>query len=221
MLAPQETWFSGEITATDGHWLLTNYCPSEALLVENLENCYEYLTVGPGRHQTPVPFELCRVSVAEHTHGPHLTVFGPEPKHAKARSAPCTAVPEAQPALNRQSTYFAVLWTLCEPRLRGSSCCPLPTSGQIARRLGNMTARAVNAHIEYLISKLGLAPGCGREALVETAIRHCMVSLDGQPTRWSTPRREDLCSTPANASTTLSPARHGDRATPRPWCRKG
>ncbi|MEU9115321.1 hypothetical protein AB0D04_26950 [Streptomyces sp. NPDC048483] len=179
MLDQQATWFTGEITATAGHWLLTNFCPIQTLLVENLENCYEYLTVDPGRYLAPVPFELCQVSVAGRTDGPYLTVFGPEPKHAQVLPAPCAAVREAEPALNPQAAYFAVLRTLCEPRLRGSTSSPLPTSEQIARRLGsNMTVRAVNAHIEYLTDKLRLARGCGREVLVETAIRHRMVPLE-------------------------------------------
>ncbi|MFF2848878.1 hypothetical protein ACFVT5_21510 [Streptomyces sp. NPDC058001] len=178
-LDQQATWFTGEITATAGHWLLTNLGPIQTLLVENLENCYEYLTVDPGRRLAPVPFELCRVSAAGRASGPHLTVFGPEPKYAPVRPAPCAAVREAQPALNPQAAYFAVLRTLCEPRLRGSASSPLPTSEQIARRLGSyMTVRAVNAHIEYLTDKLRLTRGCGREVLVETAIRHRMVSLE-------------------------------------------
>lgn len=179
VLDQQATWFTGEITATAGHWLLTNLCPSQTLLVENLETCYEYLTVAPGRYLAPVPFELSRVSVAERTTGQHLTVFGPEPKYAQTRPTPCATVREAAPVLNPRAAYFAVLRTLCEPRLRGSTSNPLPTSEQIARRLGtNMTVRAVNAHIEYLVGKLRLAPGCGREVLVETAIRHQMVSLE-------------------------------------------
>ncbi|MET9038452.1 hypothetical protein [Streptomyces mirabilis] len=179
MLDQQATGFTGEITATADHWLLTNFCPVQTLLVENLENCYEYLTVAPGRCLAPVPFELCRVSVAGRTTGPYLTVFGPEPKHAQARPAPCAAVREAEPALNPRATYFAVLRTLCEPRLRGSTSSPLPTSEQIAHRLGSkMTVRAVNAHIEYLTDKLRLTRGCGREVLVETAIRHRMVPLE-------------------------------------------
>ncbi|MFC4517277.1 hypothetical protein [Streptomyces ehimensis] len=179
VLDQQATGFTGEITATAGYWLLTNFCPTHTLLVENLENCYEYLTVDPGRHLTPVPFELCRVSVAGRTNGPYLTVFGPEPTRAPSRPAPCAGTREAEPALNPRAAYFAVLQTLCEPRLRGSTSSPLPTSEQIARRMGsNMTVRAVNAHIEYLTDKLRLARGCGREVLVETAIRHRMVPLE-------------------------------------------
>jgi hypothetical protein len=177
-LAQDTPWFAGEITAASSHWLLTNLCPSQTLLVENMENTYEYLTVDAGRYRVPVPFELSRVGVAGRPRGLRLTVFGPEPRRASVRAAPCGAVPDTQPALNPHAAYFAVLCTLCEPRLHGAPSTPLPTSEEIARRLGStMTVRAVDAHIEYLATKLGLTRGCGRDVLVATAIRHRMVPL--------------------------------------------
>jgi hypothetical protein len=171
-------WFVGEITATTGHWLLTNLCPSQALLVENLENSYEYLTVDPGRHLAPVAFELSRVGPADGLRGPELTVFGPEPQQAHARPAPCSAVRKPRATLNPRATYYAVLRALCEPRLRGAASAPLPTSDEIAHSLGSrMNARAVDGHIEYVTGKLGLERGCGRDVLVATAIRRRLVSI--------------------------------------------
>lgn len=168
---------TGEITAATGHWLLTNLCPNMTLLVENLENSYEYVTVDATRALAPVPFELSRVGVAGLPRGAALTVFGPEPLRADTRPRSCAAVTAAQPALNPRATYFAVLRTLCEPRQNGPSSAPLPTSEEIARRLGSrVSARAVDAHIDYLIGKLGLTHGCGRDVLVATAIRHRIVA---------------------------------------------
>lgn len=177
-LAEDTSWFAGEITAASSHWLLTNLCPSQTLLVENLENTYEYLTVDACRYRVPVPFELSRVGVAGRPRGSRVTVFGPEPRRAAVRAAPCVAVRDPQPPLNPHAAYFAVLCTLCEPRLHGAPSTPLPTSEEIARRLGStMSVRAVDAHIEYLAGKLGLTRGCGRDVLVETAIRHRMVPM--------------------------------------------
>jgi hypothetical protein len=169
-------WFAGQITATSGHWLLTNLCPGQTFLVENLESSYEYLTVEPGRKLAPIPFELARVVVADSPGAPVVTVFGPEPQHVTPRPKPCTAIRKPRPSVDRSATYFAVLQALCEPRLHGAATAPLPTSEEIARRLGSvMTARAVDAHIEYVTGKLGLVRGCGREVLVATAIRRRMV----------------------------------------------
>ncbi|HEX6498204.1 MAG TPA: hypothetical protein VF054_04135 [Micromonosporaceae bacterium] len=171
-------WFAGEILARSDHWLVSNLGSGQALLVENLENSYEYLTVEAGRSLVPVPFELSRVGLAGRPRGPKLTVFGPEPRQADLPLTPCAQVSEPRPALNPRAAYFAVLRTLCEPRLRGAPSTPLPTSEEIARRLGSsMTVRAVDAHIEYLTGKLGLTRGCGRDVLVATAIRHRLVPM--------------------------------------------
>jgi hypothetical protein len=170
--------FVGEITATSGHWLLTNLCPSQALLVENLENPYEYLTVAPERSYAPVAFELSRVGLADRLGRPELTVFGPEPRHATARPPPCAAVRMPRATLNPRAVYYTVLHVLCEPRLRGGASAPLPTSEEIAQVMGStMSARAVDAHIEYVTGKLGLKRGCGRDVLVATAIRRRLVSF--------------------------------------------
>jgi hypothetical protein len=68
-----------------------------------------------------------------------------------------------------------VLRALCEPRLRGPATAPLPTSEEIASELG-LTARAVDAHIEYVTGKLGLVRGGGRDMLVATAIRRRLIT---------------------------------------------
>ena len=169
--------FAGEITAAAGHWLLTNLCAGQTVLVENLEDGYEYLTVEAGRALVPIPFELSRVGMAGLPRSSVLTVFGPEPARTETRARLCAAMTNRPPALNPRATYFAVLSALCESRRRGVSAAPLPTSEEIARRLGSrVSARAVDAHIEYLIGKLGLPHGCGRDVLVATAVRHRLVT---------------------------------------------
>jgi hypothetical protein len=175
-LAENTAWFAGEVTAASGHWLLTNLCSQQALLVENLERPFEYVTVDAGRASTPIPFELSQVGVAGRPDGSTLTIFGPEPFGVRAYPTPCPEVHEGRPRLSPHATYSAVLRILCEPRLSASSA-PLPTSEEIARRLGfRVTARAVDAHVDYLIGKLGLDRGCGRDVLVATAIRHRLIT---------------------------------------------
>lgn len=169
-------WFAGEVTAAGQHWLLTNLSDTGPLIVENLENSFEYLTVEPCRCGAPVPFELARVTPAECADAPDITVFGPEPRHTKAHARRCAAAPRRRPLLDRGSTYFAVLSALCEPRMVGPVTAPLPTSAEIATLLSGrgarVTVRAVDAHVEYVTGKLGLRRGIGRDVLVATAIRH-------------------------------------------------
>ena len=179
-IVPQESsWVAGEVTAETGHWLLSNLTRSRAILVENLENSYEYLTVAPGRRRVPIAFELARVSAADSPGEPRLTVFGPEPRLVAATLKPCRASRRHRPSIDPNTTYFSVLRALCGPRLKGSPAQRLPTSEEIAvglraQRL-NLTARAVDAHIEYIGDKLGLRRGMRRDVLVATAIRRGLV----------------------------------------------
>jgi hypothetical protein len=86
-----------------------------------------------------------------------------------------------RPPLDPDSTYFAVLQALCQPRMNGSSTRPLPTSQEIASGLGcrrmRLTPRAVDAHIEYVGDKLGLGRGIRRDVLVATAIRRGLLAV--------------------------------------------
>jgi hypothetical protein len=174
-------WLAGEVTATEGHWCLSNLTSRRSLLVENLENPFEYLTVAPRRRCAPVAFELARVCASDDPAGPTVTVFGPEPTPVGRLPRPCPSAATFRPPLDRGSTYFAVLQALCESRLNASPAAPLPTSDEIATHLRErrprLTARAVDAHIEYVSEKLGLCRGTRRDVLVATAIRRGLVSV--------------------------------------------
>jgi hypothetical protein len=172
-------WLAGKVTAAKSHWLLCNLARQRSLLVENLENPFEYVTVAPRRRHAPVPFELARIGASDGQSGPMLTVFGPEPVMAGHIPRPCPAVPPFRPPLDRDAAYFAVLEALCQPRLRGSPTEPLPTSEEIvaglrARQI-RLTRRAVDAHIEYVGEKLGLGRGVRRDILVAIAIRRGLI----------------------------------------------
>ncbi|HEX2355447.1 MAG TPA: hypothetical protein VHI50_03160 [Micromonosporaceae bacterium] len=177
---PHAEWFAGEVTAAEEHWVLTNLSDSVFLIVENLENRYEYVTIDPTRCDAPVPFELARVSAGDTAGAPDVTVFGPEPRRTGARARHCDATGKARPLLNRRATYFAVLQVLCGPRLAGVIDAPLPTSAEIAELLAGrgtrLTARAVDAHIEYVTGKLGLRRGAGRDIVVASAIRRGLLA---------------------------------------------
>jgi hypothetical protein len=172
-------WLAGEVTATESHWLLSNLVRDRSLLVENLENRFEYLTVTPGRCRAPVSFELARICASDDPDGPALTVFAPEPVQIVDRPPPCPAAAPFRPPLDPNATYFAVLEALCRPRLDGSPDEPLPTSYEIAvalrARQMKLTGRAVDAHIEYVGEKLGLGRGARRDVLVATAVRRGLV----------------------------------------------
>lgn len=167
--------FAAEIKAAGGYGLLSNLSLQRTLVVENLENSYEYFTVEPGRQHAPVPFELSRIGVAADPGDAKVTVFGPEPGRGPARLRSCPEVTPG-PVLDPGATYYAVLQALCGPRLRGSLTTPLPTSDEIAVVVG-LSSRAVDAHIGYLTGKLGLVQGAGRDVLVATAIRRCLIPV--------------------------------------------
>lgn len=172
-------WLVGKVTAARTHWLLCNLGRGRSLLVENLENPLEYVTVTPRRRRAPMPFELARITASDGQEGPVLTVFGPEPVTVTDPPQPCPAAPSFRAPLDRDAAYFAVLEVLCGPRLRGSLSEPPPTSAEIVANLRGrgirISRRAVDAHIEYVGEKLHLGRGVRREVLVATAIRRGLV----------------------------------------------
>ena len=193
----------GCISAGTDHWRLVNY-GREDLVVTDLERPHDMITIRAGRLAV-IPFELSRVSTAEH---PLLTVFGPEPTSPPPPPTGCPALAEhrSQHLLDPTTTYFAVLVALCEPRLRPASSArsttppPLPTSAEIAHRLRqrglSLSARAVDSHIDYLLDKLRLRPPTGagaarrnwrKETLATAAIQRGLVTPEHLPA--STPIR--------------------------------
>lgn len=183
----------GQVTAHPDHWRLDNL-GAAPLTVVDLELSENQLTVASGRAGAVVPFELSQIHDGELL---LATVFGPEPAVAHRGDAPCPAVGMVHiPGdLDPAATYFAVLVALCESRLRPPSGAArpsdhptLPTSPEIARALARrgvaISPRAVDAHIEYLIEKLGLQSaepagrakrGWRKEALAAAALRRRLV----------------------------------------------
>ncbi|MDT5027169.1 MAG: hypothetical protein QOE61_3595, partial [Micromonosporaceae bacterium] len=129
-----------------------------ALLVENLENLQEYITVEPGRRLAPIPFELARVAMADNPEAATLTVFGPEPWHIPRQPTARDARVSFRAPLDSKAIYFTVLAVLCERRQRGPPAEPLPPSQKIAEQLSSngirINARAVDAHLAYVAEKL-------------------------------------------------------------------
>lgn len=168
---------AGRITATTGFWLLSNLSDVAPMTVQNMDDCYQYIVVEPGRRDVPVPFELAQIELTASLSGPKVAVFGYEPRYTAARRRPvaCQATTSGRPLLDQESTYFYVLKELCKRRLDGAMDASLPTSVEIAENLRNrhrsISPRAVDAHIKYVSDKLGLRKGAGRDALVAVVIR--------------------------------------------------
>ncbi|MFF7194574.1 serine/threonine protein kinase [Streptomyces sp. NPDC008079] len=188
--------YAGELTASDDHWRLTNFSARTTYVVENLEGGGEYVKVAPRRLGAPIPFELSRVVLPLTDGFTRFTVFAPRhafldpgPEAPTGHAAGLTLLPFA---LDPTAKYFLVLLALCEPRLRDPSSLAIPTVGEVVTRLrplpdcGDLTASAVNFHIDYLAgSKLKVRERTGtqdsprlgwkREALVSLALRFDLI----------------------------------------------
>lgn len=149
-------WCLGTLQVRDDHWRLANLTPCADLLVHDLEDPTQRLSIGPGRIGVVVPFELARVGFAGHDPGEMMTVFAHEPIviDEPVRACAAFAARFSNLALNPEAGYVAVLYALC----RDSSTERLPTSAQIAEKLAaagtKMTQRAVDHHIDYLFRRL-------------------------------------------------------------------
>lgn len=182
----------GRIVAHLDHWRVDNPGPT-SFLVEDLEQPHNTITVVAGRAAVVIPFELGRVRAGAVA---LLTVFGPEPAAVDVSTVPACPSDGARDAgdLTPGTGYFEVLRVLCEPRLRGEVHRPLATSAEIAATLTGrgspISARAVDAHICYLVGKLGLAGvrdglrahrSWRKEALVSAALRWGLVGPQHLP----------------------------------------
>ncbi|MFF0573601.1 hypothetical protein [Streptosporangium saharense] len=197
---------AGRLSAHQDHWRVDNQ-GGIRLIVENIEHPDEYFGIAPGRAEVPVPFVTARVVSAQETEV-ELTVLGPTPPRPGGVSSESATAGQ----LDRDTAYYAVLHTLCGPRLWHGPESRLPTSGQIAAALRasgyRLTPRAVDAHIDYLLDKLGARPVTGRitgrgwkrEVLVTRAMRLGLVTFD-----------HDLTPVPAVGHGGESRARHGRR----------
>ncbi|MGH8876180.1 MAG: hypothetical protein ACRD0P_02375, partial [Stackebrandtia sp.] len=164
------------------HWTLSNRGPS-SLIVDNLEYRHEYFSVAAGRVDVPIPF--VRSSVGN-TYTVELD-RGAARQDEAGSATPCHHC-DSEPGSSTMDTstiYFNVLQELCRPRLERGPGSSLPTSREIAKSLREkghrLSPRAVDAHIDYLLDKLGARPsdddgggnrrGWKRESLVARALR--------------------------------------------------
>ncbi|KAA0929771.1 serine/threonine protein kinase [Streptomyces apricus] len=193
---PAVSRLAGEILVAQDHWQLTNYSTTHSYLVENPEGAGEYLRVPPRRAGAPIPFEFARVVLPTRGSTVSFQVFAPDHVYLDADDfgGRGTRTLNAY-SLDETATYFLVLVALCEPRLRDESAVSVPTTPQVVERISThpaltrLTARAVNAHIDYLAEqKLRVrgpqdvgAAGSGarrtgkREAVVGVALRFGLV----------------------------------------------
>nr|ADZ45345.1 hypothetical protein [Streptomyces sp. NRRL 30471] len=182
---------AGRITASQGHWLLSNFNPTASYIVENIEGSGEFVKVLPGRRAAPIPFELSRIILPDQPTLTRFNVLAPAPLRVDGDDVQHTLVSRSF-SLTEDTKYFLVLVALCEPRLSGSSQHGVPTDNEIVERLRplascrSLTRGAVNYHLDYLASsklplhEWGESPGedrmrWKREALVSIALRHDLV----------------------------------------------
>jgi hypothetical protein len=177
------------VTAASDHWRLTNL-GSTRLVVENRDQPIEYFTLDTHRAEVPVPFEAANVGSGARG-GVELVVLGPRSVVADAGREACRRSTSSGYGIDRTTIYFAVMVALCEARLRSGPGAALPASSQIATTIQRwrgveLSPRAVDGHIDYLIDKMGIRPataetagrrGWKREALVAAALRGGLVSI--------------------------------------------
>ncbi len=170
---------AGRIHAFGDYWLMSNCATVGTYCVENLEGTGEYVKVRPGRVGVPIPFELSRVTLSVAVGGNSFTVYAPERRSAAEPDDVGIAL------LDEESRYFQVLACLCEPRLRDSGAAAVPTPAQVSARLAAadrpLSRSAVNYHIDYLATKLGIVAPRGmtrawkRDTLVTLALKFDLV----------------------------------------------
>ena len=109
--------------------------------------------------------------------GVSVTVFF-SPSPAQAVGPGCPAIsPRPEPVLDPNALHVSVLSALCESALLEEPTGHMPTSSDIAARL-DLSPRAVDSHIDYLIEKLDIpAPtyrgvGWKRSALIAYVRAH-------------------------------------------------
>lgn len=186
---------AGTISASGSFWSLSNLSGHQTYVVENPEGAGEHLKVSPGRLEAPVPFEFSRLVLPARDELIGFDVWAPRHEYVDPAAAAIPGGVATAPAfpLDRTKRYFLVLAALCEERLRGTPHAPLPTTTQVANRLGTVWPAAgqtsVQWNIDYLAVKLRIKPGpesadCGprlngkKETLVSLALRFDLVRED-------------------------------------------
>src|ERR1700754_3136007 len=144
---------AGGIHAFGDYWLMSNCGAAGTYCVENLEGAGAYVKGRAGRVGGPIPVELTRVMLTVGAGGNSFIVYAPD------RRSTAEQDDAGIPLLDEESRYFQVLVCLCEPRLRDCGVAAVPTPAQVAARLSAdrpLGRSAVNYHIDYLATKLGI-----------------------------------------------------------------
>lgn len=183
---------AGYLTAGASFWSLSNLSRHHTYVVENPEGAGEHVKVAPGRVEAPVPFEFSRVVLPAREGTVTFDVWTPRHLYRSGTREDWQGQTTAHAfALDRSRRYFLVLAALCEPRLRGATLAPLPTSAQLIERTRpswpDVSRASVQWNIDYLAIKLGLKPAreeavCGerlygkKEKIASLALRFDLVS---------------------------------------------
>lgn len=185
---------AGCLTAGAAFWSLSNLSRHHTYVVENPEGAGEHIKLAPGRVEAPVPFEFSRVLLPAREGMATFDVWTPRHLYTSTAHERGEGHTTAHAfSLDRSKRYFLVLVALCEPRLRGRTLAPLPTSAQLISRVEAVWPEANRAsvqwNIDYLAVKLGLKPAreqsvCGermhgkKEQLASLALRFDLVGED-------------------------------------------
>lgn len=188
----------GRVEAYDDHWRLGNLSDNCTLIVSDQDSPADLVVVRPGRVRAVIEFELAEIAT-DVDRQPLLAVSGPRPVRSwESLACPQWTNGNGMRPMVTSTVYFAVLLALCEPRLRYGHNVPLPTSSEVARRLARLdmpvTPRAVDAQIDYLVTKLRVGRSdvptykrghWKKEAVVAAATAGGMVTPGSYDSRWS------------------------------------
>jgi hypothetical protein len=191
MFLPKAVPGIGAFEVSSNHLLLSNFTTSSTFVIENLEGGTELIKARPRRLGMVIPFEMSRILIPSGLDIVELTVFSPPPVMLGPERAASVAESDMF-KLDTASKYFAVLVTLCEPRLRGSSMAAVPSVQEVVERLRvtdqfkGANRSSINYHIDYLADQKlpvshwakyvdGGRMHSKREALVAFALRFDLV----------------------------------------------
>ncbi len=139
--------FRGAVAADGAVWWVANLSDREPLFVADVDRPGEASAVRPGE-RLPFGFDMAIVTPARPPGALSVTVFATVVEPPRPLLPRCPAIRAEVPKLDPEARYYAVLAALCEGAVA-------PTSADIAGRLGS-SPRAVDAHIDYLVRKLGI-----------------------------------------------------------------
>jgi len=156
LAATSSVHFMGEIAVGRHEWLIANLSDDISITVADVDESAEPTVVWPGEWQ-PFSHDMAIVKPLAEAQAPSVTVFfTPGGTGGGTGQGGCPAIGRRlDPTLDPDARYFAVLAALCAPVLWGGPEAPVPTSAEIAVRLG-LSPRAVDSHIDYLVDKFGI-----------------------------------------------------------------